>query len=82
MALSLCHDEFNLKTMAAIILFSFGEAGCNKMSRTFKHSKDGGYSGAEVEGSMSVDRRFESKRKKKRDKKFREQRKRDFTLDV
>ena len=52
------------------------------MSRTFKHSKDGGYSGAEVEGSMSVDRRFESKRKKKRDKKFRVQRKRDFTLDV
>ena len=50
------------------------------MSRTFKHNKDGDYAESEVSGNMSVDRKFEAnsktKSKKKRDKKFREQRKR------
>ena len=51
------------------------------MGRTFKHDKDSDYAESEVRGSMSVDRNFASgKRKKKKDKQFRERRKRDFTL--
>jgi len=46
------------------------------MSRTFKHNKGGEYSQSEVRGELSVGRKFESKSKKKRDKKFREQRRR------
>ena len=45
------------------------------MGRTFKHDKDGDYAEAEVHGDMSVDRKFEAKSKKKRDKKFRKGRK-------